>query len=94
MIVSYRDKETERLSAGVHVKRFEAVARAARMKLNKLKAATALTDVTGLHGNHFEKLKGDREGQFSIRVNDQWRLCFTWDLSANGFADVELVDYH
>ena len=94
MILSYGDKETERLSAGLYVRALENIARPGRIKLNKLKVAKTLSDVTGLPGNGFEKLKGDRAGQFSIRINDQWRICFLWDDEAKGFAKVTIVDYH
>jgi proteic killer suppression protein len=94
MIVSYANKETEQFSLGSHVRRFENIERAARLKLNKLKDAAALADIANLPGNRFEKLKGDRKGQFSIRINDQWRICFLWDDDAKGFIDVEIVDYH
>lgn len=94
MIVSYRNKETERFSSGDRVKAFESIERAARLKLNRLQAAPALADVAALPGNRFEALRGDRAGQFSLRINDQWRLCFGWDEDAHGFTDVEIVDYH
>jgi len=94
MILSYRTKETEQFSQGVRVKSFENIERAARLKLNRLQDATTLADIANLPGNRFEKLKGDRAGQFSIRINDQWRICFLWDDEAKGFTDVEIVDYH
>ena len=94
MIVSYGNKETERLSMGLYVKAFENIARPARLKLNKLKAAEAVADVANLPGSRFEKLKGDRAGQFSIRINDQWRICFLWNDETKGFAGVTIVDYH
>ena len=94
MILSYRTKETEQFSQGVRVKSFENIERAARLKLNRLQDATTLADIANLPGNRFEKLKGDRAGQFSIRINDQWRICFLWDDVAKGFTDVEIVDYH
>jgi len=94
MIVSYRTKETERFSLGLHVRSFENIERAGRMKLQQLKSAAALADVAALPGNRFEKLRGDRAGQFSIRINDQWRICFLWDDEAKGFIEVEIVDYH
>ena len=94
MILSYRTKETEQFSQGVRVKSFENIERAARLKLNRLQDATTLADIANLPGNRFEKLKGDRAGQFSIRINDQWRICFLWDDEAKGFNDVEIVDYH
>ncbi len=94
MIVSYRNKETEQFSLGQRVRAFESIERVGRLKLNRLEAAHALDDIAHLPGNRFERLKGDREGQCSIRINDQWRLCFEWDDEAQGFANVEIVDYH
>ena len=94
MIISYRDKKTERLSLGERERGFEQIERTALLKLNRLKAALTLSDIAKLPGNRFEKLRGNREGQFSIRINDQWRICFTWDEDAKGFANVEVVDYH
>ena len=64
------------------------------MKLDRLEAATSLDDLTGLPGNRFEALKGDRKGQYSIRINDQWRICFSWNNDAPGPENVEIVDYH
>jgi len=64
------------------------------MKLDRLEAATALRDLAALPGNRLEALRGDRKGEFSIRVNDQWRVCFKWDQGALGPSDVEVVDYH
>jgi proteic killer suppression protein len=64
------------------------------MRLGRLDASTSLGDLAGLPGNRLEGLKGDRKGQWSIRINDQWRVCFTWPESATGPLDVEIVDYH
>ena len=94
MILSYGDEETERFSLGMHIKQFENIEKAGRLKLNKLRDAVTLTDIANLPGNRFEKLRGDRSGQFSIRINDQWRICFLWDDEAKGFAEVMIVDYH
>ena len=94
MIVSYRDKRTRAFASGNRVKAFAGIARAAQMKLDRLEAATALADLAALPGNRFEQLRGDRDGQYSIRVNDQWRLCFEWPAGASGPMNVELVDYH
>ena len=92
LIASYADKDTEKLSLGVRVKKFEAIARIAQRKLLGLKIATQLEDLIVPPGNHLEALKGDRKGQHSIRVNDQYRICFEWkDGKAYG---VEIVDYH
>src|SRR6476659_6428574 len=74
MIVGYRDRRTERFASGQRVKEFSGFARQAEMRLDRLDAATSLADLAGLPGNRLEALKGDRAGQFSIRINDQWRL--------------------
>src|SRR5439155_26050642 len=76
MIVSYRDKRTEDFAAGKRVKAFSGIERSARLKLDRLEAATSLRDLPALPGNRFEALVGDRKGQYSIRINDQWRICF------------------
>jgi proteic killer suppression protein len=94
MIVSYRDKRTERFAAGLHVKEFSGFARQAETRLDRLDAATSLADLAALPGNRLEALKGDRAGQFSIRINDQWRICFGWPEGSPGPTDVEIVDYH
>jgi proteic killer suppression protein len=62
--------------------------------LDGLQAATALQDLAALPGNRLEALKGDRKGQYSIRINDQWRICFEWPAGAKGPSNVEIVDYH
>ncbi len=94
MIVSYRDKRTRDLAAGKFVKAFSGIERAARLKLDRMEAATGIRDLTALPGNRFEALVGDRKGQYSIRINDQWRICFRWPEGAPGPWDVEIVDYH
>ena len=94
MVVSYRDKRTRDFAAGERVKAFAGFERAARLKLDRLEAATSLRDLSVLPGNRFEALKGDRKGQFSIRINDQWRICFEWPEGSPGPARVEIVDYH
>jgi proteic killer suppression protein len=66
----------------------------ARLKLDRIEAATSLRDLAALPGNRFEVLVGDRKGQYSIRTNDQWRICFEWDDRSPGPSDVEIVDYH
>lgn len=92
MIRSFADHDTERLYDRERVLRFRAIERVALRKLRMLDAAASVTDLRTPPGNRLEKLKGDREGQWSIRINDQWRICFTW---ADGDAlDVEIVDYH
>ena len=94
MIVSYRDKRTRNFAAGKRVKAFSGFDHAARLKLDRLEAATSLRDLAALPGNRFEALKGGRAGQYSNRINDQWRICFEWPDSATGPVNVELVDYH
>jgi proteic killer suppression protein len=93
MIGSYRDKRTRNFAAGQRVKAFDGIARKLGMKLDQLDAATTLQDLD-LPGNRLESLKGDRKGQYSIRVNDQWRICFEWPRGADGPMNVEAVDYH
>jgi proteic killer suppression protein len=94
MIVSYRDKRTREFAAGQRVKAFSGIERPARLKLDRLEAATALRDLAVLPGNRFEALSGDRKGQYSIRINEQWRICFEWLDGASGPSNVEIVDYH
>ena len=94
MIVGYRNRRTERFASGQHVKEFSGFARQAEARLDRLEAATSLADLAALPGNRLEELKGDRAGQFSIRINDQWRIYFTWPKGSPGPVDVEIVDYH
>lgn len=93
MIVSFRDKRTREFAAGIRVKAFAACARKAELKLDQLDAATSLLDLD-LPGNRLEALRGNRKGQYSIRINDQWRICFEWPKGAPGPVNVEIVDYH
>ena len=94
MIVSYRDKRTRDFAAGKRIRAFSSIARPARLKIDRLEAAASLRDLAGLPGNRFEALKGDREGQYSIRINDRWRVCFEWTQGRPGPTNVEIVDYH
>jgi toxin HigB-1 len=94
MIVSYPDKRTSDFAAGKRVKEFSGFERSARLKLDRLEAAISVKDLAALPGNRFERLKGSRKGQSSIRINDQWRLCFEWPNEANGPSNVEIVDCH
>jgi len=94
VIVSYRNKRTRDFAAGNRVKAFEALERSARLKLDRLDAATSLRDLAALPGNRFEALAGDRKGQFSIRINDRWRICFEWADGSPGPSNVEIADYH
>ena len=92
MIRSFPWKETKQLHARQPVKRFRAFERVAQRKLRELDIATDLRDLAAPTGNRLEKLHGDREGQYSIRINDQWRICFVW---RDGDAyEVEIADYH
>jgi proteic killer suppression protein len=92
MIRSFRCRDTERLANDEVVPRFRAFERVARRKLELLASATALEDLRSPPGNRLEALRGNRSGQFSIRINDQWRICFRWQVG-DAF-DVEIVDYH
>jgi toxin HigB-1 len=94
VVVGYRDKRTRDFAAGKRIKTFTGFERAARLKLDRLEAATSLRDLAALPGNRFEALKGDRRGQYSIRINDQWRICFEWPEGSPGPMRVEIVDYH
>ena len=94
MIVSYGDRRTGDFAAGKRVKAFAAIEHPARVKLDRLEAALTLKDLAVLPGNRFEALAGDREGQYSIRIDDQWRICFEWAGGAPGPSRVEIVDYH
>ncbi len=94
MILGYRDKRSRDFALGKRVKAFAGIERPVRLKLDRLEAAIDLRDVAVLPGNRFEVLKGDRKGQYSIRVNDQWRICFEWSEKAAGPSNVEIVDYH
>ncbi len=94
MILSYRDERTRDFATGKRVKAFFGIERAARLKLDRLEAAASLKDLAALPGNRFEALKGKRKGQYSIRINDQWRVCFEWPDKSPGATHVEIVDYH
>jgi proteic killer suppression protein len=92
MIISFKCSDTERLARGERVRRFVNIESAARRKLRQLQIAESLQDLRVPPGNRLEALKGDRAGQYSIRVNDQFRVCFEW--TQFGAKDVEIVDYH
>lgn len=92
MILAFACQDTQALFASVDVRRFKSIERVARRKLLQLHAATALDSLRVPPGNQLEALKGNRRGQYSIRVNDQWRVCFVWQ--GDGAAQVEIVDYH
>lgn len=92
MIRSFADRDTKSLAAGVQVRKFQAFERIARRKLRQIEIARSLEDLKVPPGNKLESLKGNRAGQMSIRINDQWRICFRW--TSNGAYEVEIVDYH
>jgi toxin HigB-1 len=92
MIRSFRCPETERIFKDQGSSVFPPdIQKTARRKLRFLDAAVSLRDLASQPGNRLEALKGNRRGQWSIRINDQWRICFRWE---NGAEDVEIVDYH
>ena len=92
MIKSFKCKDTEKLFNDRDVKRFRSISRKARIKLEMLNAAVSLNGLKVPPGNRLELLKGDRKGQYSIRIDSQWRICFRWE---DGNAhEVEIVDYH
>ena len=92
MIRGFRDKKTKQLFSGELVGEFSSFRKVAERKLTMLDNASDLKDLVAPAGNHLERLKGDRAGQHSIRINDQWRICFIW--MADGPHDVEITDYH
>jgi proteic killer suppression protein len=92
MIRSFKCPDTEALSLGRRTRRFASIESVARRKLRQLELAACLADLAVPPGNRLEPLRGDREGQHSIRVNDQFRVCFRWGPA--GAEDVEIVDYH
>lgn len=92
MIRSFRDKDAQALFEGRRVRRYLAIEKQVQKRLQYLDAATILADLAARPSNRFERLTGNKRGQCSIRINNQWRLCFRWtDL---GPEDVEIVDYH
>ncbi len=92
MIQSFKDERPWKLMGGRRVAELANIAEQARTRLIRLDSATSLDDLRALRGNRFEALKGNRKGQFSIRINDQYRICFKW--GAKGPSDVEITDDH
>ena len=92
MIKSFKDRDAERLFNRLPTRRWRAIARRARRKLEMLNAATSLDELRVPPGNGLEALKGNRRSQHSIRINDQWRICFVW--RGGDAHDVEIADYH
>ena len=94
MILSYRDKRTETFANGEFVREFQGFDRQAWKRLEILEAAVSLSELGQLPSNRLEALKANREWQYSIRINMQWRICFEWPQGAAGPSNVEIVDYH
>ena len=94
MIQSYGDDRTRKFAEGRRVKQFAAFRRQAERTLDRLDAATGLRDIANFPGHRLEKLRGDREGSYSIRINDQWRVCFTWPAGSSGPEHVTIEDCH
>ncbi|HYB55344.1 MAG TPA: type II toxin-antitoxin system RelE/ParE family toxin [Alphaproteobacteria bacterium] len=94
MIRSYGDSRTRKFAEGRRIKQFEPFRRAAEKVLDRLDAATTLRDVANFPGHRLEKLKGGRAGTYSIRINDQWRICFDWPDGSIGPENVTIEDYH
>lgn len=94
MILSYKDKRTQAFIEGEFVREFHAFERQTWKRIEILDAATSLADLRALPSNRLEVLRGDRQGQFSIRINDKWRICFEWTDGDSGASNVEIVDYH
>ena len=93
MILGYRDKRTRDFALGKRVKAFSGIERPARLKLDRLEAAVTRRDLAVLPGNRLEMLKRNRTGQYSIRINDHWQICFDWKVGASGPSKVEIIDY-
>jgi len=94
MILGYRDKKTEQFAKGEFIKAFQGFEDQAARRLSILNAALSLVTLRALPGNRLESLTGDRAGQYSIRINQQWRICFEWPDGQTGPSNVEIVDYH
>ena len=92
MIRSFRDQETEKVFRREFSRKFQRIATVGKRKLDQVHAAAAIADLGAIPGNRLEALAGKRAGRYSIRVNDQWRICFRW--SGRDAVDVEIVDYH
>ncbi len=92
MIITFGNKDTQQLAEGIRVARFTSIEKIARRKLRQLEIAEDLSDLRVPPGNHLEMLQGDRKGQYSIRINDQYRVCFRW--RKGGAEQVEIIDYH
>ncbi len=94
MIIGFKDKKTKTFAEGGFVQQFEPIRRQAERRLRILEAATSIRDLAQLPSNRFETLSGDRKGQYSIRINKKWRICFEWQNDSNSPEKVEITDYH
>lgn len=94
MIQSYKDSKVKKLYEGENISAWSSIRRQAEKRIRILDAADKLEDLMLLPSNRFEALSGKRKGQYSIRINDQWRLCFSWPKGMDGPSDIEIVDYH
>jgi proteic killer suppression protein len=94
MIRSYGDKRTRQFASGERVRAFDSFRKQAERRLDILESATSLRDLAALPSNRLETLRGDRIGQFSIRINARWRICFEWPPESPGPENVVIVDYH
>ena len=94
MILGYKDRKTEQFANGEIVKKFQGFASQSERRLAILNAATSLDDLHVMRSNRLEALRGDRAGQYSFRINQQWRICFIWPVNDPGPSNVEIVDYY
>ena len=94
MITGFRDRDTERFANGERIPKWEPFRIQAEKRLRILDAAIGLHDLAALNSNRLEALRGDRKGRYSIRINQQWRICFEWPKNATGPDNVEITDYH
>lgn len=94
MILGFKDKRSDNFARGVAVRAFQGFARQAYRRLEILDAADSLGDLAALPSNRLEALRGDRVGAYSIRINQQWRICFEWPAGGQGPTEAEIVDYH
>jgi len=90
----FKDKQTERFAAGERVRSFQSFEQQAKKRLVILESARSLEDLRLLPSNRFESLHGNRNGSFSIRINQQWRICFEWEVTQSKPYNIEFVDYH
>jgi proteic killer suppression protein len=94
MIRGYGSDRSEKFAKGQRIKQFEPFRRQAERTLDRFEAATNLSDIANFPGHRLEKLKGDRAGTYSVRINEQWRICFRWPEGSPGPEDVTIEDYH